>query len=135
MLIQQFVGLPWRERGRDELGADCWGLGVVLYRELLGVDLPDRAEGYASIHDRTAVAGVIAAGLGDWIKVDPGQERPLDGVLIRERPWHIGWVQRPGWMLHMPEGASAQIVSYRSPMVAPRVVGFYRHRSQEAVPA
>ena len=39
--ISHWVGRPYRVRGNDESGIDCWALVVRYYRDVLGVELDD----------------------------------------------------------------------------------------------
>lgn len=39
--ISHWVGRPYRVRGKDESGIDCWALVVRYYRDVLGIDLDD----------------------------------------------------------------------------------------------
>ena len=57
---RSFVGLPFVEHGRNRRGADCWGLGVVLYREVAGIALPAYAEGYTDTADVAHLASLVA---------------------------------------------------------------------------
>ncbi|MBB6011869.1 cell wall-associated NlpC family hydrolase [Aquamicrobium lusatiense] len=127
--LNHYVGLPWRDRGRMRNGCDCWGLLRLVYAGELGIGLPDHSNGYADTSDRPAVAGLIEAGLADWMPVAAGRERPLDAILIRQAPWHVGIVVRRGLMLHMPENQSSCIEPYDTGRWSRRVEGIYRHRS------
>lgn len=110
--FDRLVGIPHAEDGRGRSGASCYGLVSIAFREVLGVDLPE----------------VIDA--DTWIRIEEGQERPFDVILMRERPWHVGLVTRRGSMLHMPEGKSSVIEPYTTGRHARRVEGIYRHISQ-----
>lgn len=130
MMFDRFVGIPYLDRGRDRAGLDCWGLLHLVFREQMGLDLPSYADRYITGADRVALARLIAGELDDWLPIAPGEERPLDGVLMREGafPRHIGIVTRPGLLLHVEQGASSRIERYRHGILANRVVGFYRYR-------
>jgi NlpC/P60 family len=39
--INDYVGVPFVENGRTRDGWDCWGLVVAIYRDRLGLELPD----------------------------------------------------------------------------------------------
>ena len=39
--ISHWVGRPYRVRGNDESGIDCWALVVRYYRDVLGIELDD----------------------------------------------------------------------------------------------
>jgi len=133
-----FVGLPWKDRGRDEDGCDCYGLAILCYRAGLGVELPSYAANYAASDNPEDVDGLISAQREPWTAIwAKGQERcglvkarPFDLVLMIERPWHIGIVVKPGWMLHMPGEKTSVIEQYTTGRHFPRVEGIYRHESQ-----
>src|SRR4029077_19729927 len=62
--INDYVGVPYRHNGRDRAGWDCWGLVLAVYRDMLGLELPDWrwAEPF-SLSARVAVFG------NAWAKV------------------------------------------------------------------
>lgn len=40
-IYSKYIGIPYVIRGRTIKGLDCWGLPILLYRELFGVELLD----------------------------------------------------------------------------------------------
>lgn len=108
--INRYIGLPWLDRGQTADGCDCEGLLRLVYAGELGITL-------AAPLDRA-----------DWILVAAGAERPLDAILIRQAPWHVGVVVRRGLMLHMPEGGTSCIEPFDTGRWGRRVEGIYRHR-------
>ncbi|MEQ1938624.1 NlpC/P60 family protein [Mesorhizobium sp. CN5-321] len=125
--LNRFVGLPWQDRGRTPHGCDCWGLLRLVYADALGICLPDHSNGYADTSDG-AISDLIGTGLSDWLPVVAGTERPLDAILIRQAPWHVGVIVRRGLMLHMPENQTSCIEAYDTGRWSRRVEGIYRHR-------
>lgn len=134
MRLDEFVGLPWEERGRAREGCDCWGLIRLVYAERFGVDLPSFADLYQSTADGEAVTGLINGHIGPWREIAKGDEQDGDGVLmsVAGLPRHIGVVVSPGLVLHSERGTGSRIESYWSMRLRRRVLGFYRH---EGVPA
>jgi len=126
-----FVGIPFSELGRTREGADCWGLACVVYRERLGVDLPEYQGAYVSVSERQEIAALIArvTATSAWRTVKAAH-RPFDICVFRRGRLgsHIGVVIEPGRMLHMVEDGQSRIEDYRSPRWAAKLAGVYRHR-------
>jgi cell wall-associated NlpC family hydrolase len=127
-----YVGIPFRERGRDRSGLDCWGLVRLVLAEQRGIALPSFASDYTG-EDGREIAQLIAEhhGIGD--EVPPSNEQPLDLALFRMPcaggllPWHVGIVVDAGRVLHVTRylGASA-IESTRGPRLRHLLAGFRR---------
>lgn len=130
--FNQYVGLPFRDKGRDRDGLDCWGLLRLVYAEQAGVDLPSYAEDYATAADTRALADMIAGRLLPWREVSEEAVKPLDGLLMchggMER--HIGVVVRRGLVLHIGlEIPTSRIEHYGSLRLKRRVSRFLRHEA------
>lgn len=129
--FDRFVGIPYLERGRTPAGCDCYGLLRLVLAELGGIDLPSFADLYVTAADRHAISCLIEGGLDQWDRIASGKEQIFDGVLMRRarEVRHIGVVVAPGLVLHVDHGETSRIERYRSPQLAPRIVGFYRFRA------
>lgn len=127
-MFDAFIGIPYLDKGRGRSGLDCWGLVRLVYRDLLGIDLPSYLDRYMTAADRKAIAALIAGELDPWQQIGAGQEVMFDAVLMREGRLsrHIGLVTEPGRVLHVNEGHTSRIEPYRHGLLANRVVGFYR---------
>jgi len=102
--INDYVGVPYVVNGRDRNGWDCWGLVLAVYRDRLGVELPDwrRPEPFG------LVAQVRAFGEA-WRDVQAGAQaielttpEPLAIALVARTagaPHHVGVVAGRG-VLH-----------------------------------
>lgn len=125
----KYIGLPFREHGRDRNGVDCWGLVRIVLEEEFGIILPC----YATHYRDTKQAGKISQIVGEekqwWASVPPGQEQPGDVVLIRMRgqPTHVGVVIGDNAMLHVAQGIDSAIENYTRISWKDRVTGFYRY--------
>lgn len=130
MNFDDLVGIPYRDKGRDRAGCDCWGLVRLAFLERRAIELPAYLESYRTAADRREVAGLIAGERVAWLPVGEGDELPFDAVLMRHGRFarHVGLVVGAGRLLHVEEGRSSAIESYRSGAIAPRIVGFYRYR-------
>jgi cell wall-associated NlpC family hydrolase len=134
-----YQGIPFRDRGGDRAGCDCWGLITLIYREQLGIALPDYPEIAAGASLDKAREIAAAAEGPEWSEVAAGDERAFDVVLMRglvvhegrksSRPIHVGCVFEPGLLTHIERVCEVSVVNYRAhPRMRHRVEGFYRHR-------
>jgi len=129
--VEGYVGLPYAAGGRDRSGADCWGLCLMVWREVFGLDVPE----YGGVRWDPASSAEVGALIGreaeaGWDPVEPGSERPGDAILMRMRghPIHVGVVVADGLMLHCHDRADAAVEDFRSLQWSRRVLGFYRYR-------
>ncbi|KAB2937398.1 NlpC/P60 family protein [Hyphomicrobium sp.] len=131
-----FVGLPWKEKGRDRTGIDCWGLCTLVYGERLGIVLPHYTEAYVSAQERAEIDALFGANAcrQPWGQVPAGEEREFHIALMRCAGLlaHVGLVIGGGRMLHVERGGASQIESYASGRWRHRLVGFYAHEARHA---
>lgn len=129
--LDDYVGIPWLERGRDREGCDCWGLLAMVLSDRFGVALPSYRDDYQTVKDTAAIVGLIDGHMDEWVSIADGQEREGDGLLmsIAGRPRHVGIVVSPGLVLHIERGVGSLIENYRCHRLRHRLVGFYRHVS------
>jgi cell wall-associated NlpC family hydrolase len=132
MTLNDFVGVPYLDRGRGRDGADCWGLIVIVYRELLDIELPSYSDHYKMISERDArdIAQVITAERSDWQRLWLADEPDVyDLVLLNIGgvPCHIGVYAGHRTMLHVQRGMTSWIESLDRPRWQPRIEGYYRY--------
>ncbi len=124
----RFIGIPHEELGRSRDGADCWGLACIIYREELGITLPEYLD-YSSTAEHGELSAVIEGATASplWIPVE-GPAIAFDIALFRrgKLATHAGIVIRHGLMIHSVHGASSVVTPIRGPW-ASRHVGHYRH--------
>jgi cell wall-associated NlpC family hydrolase len=128
MWAVSFVGIPYADLGRSRAGADCWGLARLVYREVLGLELPDYAGDYVSSAEANEVDALIrGADKSVWTQVREPQ--PFDLLLFRRGMLasHIGITVTSRMMLHMASGDHAKIECPTSPRWAGRFVSAWRH--------
>jgi len=128
-----YVGLPFRDKGDAPNGVSCWGLAVLVYREVAGLTLPTFADAFVSSAERAQIHAIAAraASAWPWSAVAAGGERDLDVVLFRRAGLvtHVGILCGPGRMLHVSSGQDSAVVDYQTGRWAPRLAGVYRHAS------
>lgn len=129
--LQQYIGIPFLDHGRDRSGCDCWGLVRLAYAEQLGIALPDLGDEYSEAYARGEVDEAVGSTVGQEWNVDvTGQPwQPLD-VMIFSRAGvecHVGLYVRPGEMLHVIEGIAAAVERYDTARWKRRLTRVIRH--------
>ncbi len=127
--LDRFIGIPFKDGGRDFDGVDCWGLVVLYYRDALGVTLPDYR---ISVAASTRIAKQIdeVEKSGAWREL----ERPepdcvvlmaLDAAQPRVRQ-HIGVFIGQGQILHTTASMGASyLIRLNQPFMIARTRGYY----------
>jgi cell wall-associated NlpC family hydrolase len=132
--LADFVGLPFKDKGRSRDGADCWGGVRLVLAELRGIALPNYGERYASTGDVDGISVAIRDGLvRDFRSV--AAPAPFDLVIFNlcAKPWHVGIVVGAGRFLHWPQpddrgnDGTSRIERWSDRKWHNRVEGFYRY--------
>ncbi|MBK8174815.1 MAG: hypothetical protein IPK66_05950 [Rhodospirillales bacterium] len=140
--VAGYVGIPFRDLGRDRAGCDCWGLVRLVIVEQAGVQLPSLATCYASEANPAGVREAVETERrsGAWRRVNVGEEGPFDVVEMSGAarvagsgwvfgPLHVGVVVTSGWLLHVERGTAAVLARYwEDQAIRRRVLGFWRYR-------
>ncbi len=134
-MIDGFIGIPYVDKGRSMSGADCWGLVILVYRQLANIELPSYGEISAS--NLIAIAREMKAGLSDleqWHDVGAEPRRALDVVVMHKLdavdkfPYHVGVMISPRRLLHTVRSANSHTVLLTDPSVATSIIGYRRHK-------
>jgi cell wall-associated NlpC family hydrolase len=113
----RYIGLPFED-------CNCWALVRRVYRDHLGIDLPEYGE--ISDTDLLAVHRKMKAEAELWIT--PPDSRPFDVALMATKRGvsHVGIVTRPLWVLHTEKGSNAVHVPVSHLSLRSRIVGYRR---------
>jgi probable lipoprotein NlpC len=138
----KYIGIPFKDRGRDHSGIDCWGCVVLVYREVFGIDLPRFDARYETARDRVSVARLFfeESTSARWHRVELQDARmpdivtteivgrDTDGQLQRFR--HVGLFVAPKRILHVMAGRETcleRLDSLQSVWQSARIEAVYRH--------
>lgn len=124
-----YIGLPFRDHGRDRQGLDCWGLVRLVMAEQFGIALPSFAGEYSRTTEVPRISALIERECAKWQEVPPGDDKCGDVVImrVRGRPLHVGIVIGDQQMLHIELGINSVIERYAGPRWKERLFGFYRY--------
>ena len=122
----EYVGLPYKAKGRDRDGLDCWGLVRLVYQEQYNTILPSFAEVYEQ-KDHQKQAELLAMHREGWEKTST----PVTGDVVLFRingsESHVGIVTNPTYFLHVRDGQNAVIESLNSVIWKHRIVGIFKY--------
>lgn len=121
--VDRVIVVPFVERGRDYEGLDCWGLAVLFYRDVLGIEIPSYLDTYESTSEHRAIFKAFAAGKTLWRKVDRPATGDLALILRKNLPIHVGVVLEDDLVLH----AEVHVGTVIESLDQMRIEGFYRH--------
>lgn len=126
--VGDYVNIPFADKGRDIGGCDCYGLIRIVYRDVLGIRLPEYKEVYSNTKDNKGMSALFMNESAKWKKVI-SPILFLDVVVLRVDglPIHCGLVVAKGKMLHSLRACNSAIESYNELLWKNRIVGFYRH--------
>jgi len=130
MAFDPYIGIPWVDMACGHDACDCWGLVRLIYREVLGLELPSFSGRLVTGEDSAAVANLINGERGAWDELPAGREACFDVITMWDGPHvsHVGMVVQPGLMIHVARGSTSAIERYRQGLRRPRIDGFFRYR-------
>lgn len=119
--------IPFVERGRSMDGADCWGLVRLIYKNELGIDLPDYSDSYESTNDREMLANIVESeSKNNWHSVNDPKEFDVIILNMRGVPMHVGIVTKLNHMIHCSRGIDTVHEHFGTSRWKHKVMGFER---------
>jgi cell wall-associated NlpC family hydrolase len=122
------MNIPFKEKGRDLGGLDCWGLVKLFYQEELGITLPDYQENYKKTSDAEIADTIEVESEKDWISVDSAINGDVILCRMRGRPMHVGIYKAPHFMLHIERGNTVALEKINNSKWKHRILQIVRPR-------
>lgn len=129
----KYSRVPFKEHGNTLSGCDCGGLVWLIYKNELGIVLPDWRKYYSStqIENSDELSGTISTMLGEnGVEVPLSQVQPFDVLSFRigTAPIHVGIAVNARLFLHIMAGRTC-VAQERldSPQWKNRCTGCFRH--------
>jgi cell wall-associated NlpC family hydrolase len=124
-----YIDIPFKPDGRDRNeGLDCWGLVCLVYKERLGIIIPEYKGIYKTqtITSLRRVAKTMREEKDKWQRIMTPE--PYDVIMLRtgKFTWHVGVVIDRNNMLHIMHGINSVVESYKGLLWKNRVEEF-RH--------
>lgn len=126
MWSNKYIGIPFKDKGRDINGIDCWGLARLVYKQEYNIDLPSFSSDYEA-NDNLRMQDLIAQYKEGWEKI----ETPIEGCLvlfnIMGSETHIGVAVSDTHFIHTRDGMDSAIESFDSFKWNKRISGYYKY--------
>ena len=127
MDIIDYLKIPFKDRGRDDQGVDCYGLAHWFYKQEFGIDLPSYVEYYETDKDREAIAHQINhANLTGWMKSEQPEYGQLIILHIQGRPLHLGVMLDDKTFIHCMKNKGVSLENRDDITWTNRVGGFLK---------
>jgi len=126
--IQEYLDIPFKDKGRDFDGCDCWGLIRLIYNHEYNIQIPSFNEDYSSTIEREILAKISDREKHNWILVKY-RFKEGDVLLLRVLglPIHVGLIIEPYNMIHIMKGINSCVERFNSTIWRKRILGIYRH--------
>lgn len=128
--IQKSLGAPFKSKGRNYAGWDCFGPFYCGYRDVLGIEMPSYVDDYVDPGDtdasRRVIQDIILAQKHNWETVQ--KPRAMDVVLFQYggTRTHLGIMVDIKQFLHCERKIGTVIERVDSAKWKSRVEGIYR---------
>lgn len=131
--VNKIITTPFIEGGRDYSGCDCWGLILLAYRDVLGVEIPNYENVFYSGQESLVSVSEEIEQIKSCQSVFREVVNPQKGDIVffnmLGRPIHVGFVIDEKTMIHTSKTSGVAIENYRSPKWSKRLQAFYRHKT------
>ncbi len=134
MTLAEFVikalGVPFKAKGRDYSGFDCWAVPMLAYRAISGIELPSFVDDYVDPGDseasRRIINDLVLMEKQRWEKVS--RPNAMDVVVFRfgDTQTHIGMMVDEKCFIHCERKINTVIERLTCAKWKSRVEGIYR---------
>lgn len=127
MNLDRYTRIPFKEKGRDYSGCDCWGIPYLIYRDLLHIELPLYVDSYQNTADVREISRLMDKERVTWVQVDKPEPYDIVNIRLRNRPLHCGVCIGEGRFIHCLDGTNTTVERLDALAWRHRIVGYYRY--------
>lgn len=126
MWSNNYIGIPFKYKGRTKEGLDCWGLTRLIYQNEYNISLPTLSDNYEDA-DIERISDLIAQYKEGWESVDSPSEGDVVLFRVMGSVSHIGVAVSETHFIHAREGYDSAIESFDSPYWKRRISGYFKY--------
>lgn len=131
MQLEKYIGLKYKEKGRDFDGLDCWGLARLFYKNEFKIDLPSFSSEYTQT-DVQRIEELIAQYKEGWESTEQPEEGSIVLFRVLGSESHVGIVINKEQFLHVRENQDSAIENLSSPFWKKRIVGYFKYSEKKS---
>ena len=131
MQVEKYIGLKYKEKGRDFDGVDCWGLVRLFYKNEYQIDLPSFSSEYTQ-DDTSRIQELIAQYKEGWEKVEQPEEGSIVLFRVLGLEAHVGIIVNNNQFLHVRENQDSVIEPLDGSVWKKRIIGYYKYSSKKS---
>ena len=125
--MRQYLGIEYKDFGRDKEGLDCWGLCVLIAKDIHKYDLPLLNNGYESATDGGSVHDLVEIEkLKEWVKVTEYEAGDIAVFRVAGFSCHVATCVNKKEFIHILAGSDVTIEKFDSLSWSNRLEGVYR---------
>lgn len=132
MWSNNYIGIPFKAKGRTTEGIDCWGLARLIYKNEYGISLPSFSEDYEGT-DTERMEDLIAQYKEGWESISEPEEGSIVLFRLMGTESHVGVAVSSTQFIHAREGHDSAIESFASTAWNKRIVGHFKYNKNSAV--
>ena len=125
MVLGDFIGIPYVDKGCSMVGADCYGLARMITSEIYNKKMPPLNHDYESAFDFDEMAQAVTRTKQEYFKLDTAEEGCIVLLKVKGIECHIGTVISGNSFIHTLGGHDSCLERLDSAMWVKRIEGFY----------
>jgi len=127
----RYIEIPFKNKGRDFDGCDCWGLVRLIYHTEFNIELPSFVDVYKDANESKKISKAITENrsLINYKENEAPEYGDIVVFNIQKMPFHVGVYVGRGMVLHVMRGMNSACERISLGKLKGRVEGFYEIRN------